>query len=166
MLQDESAKKKLKTKAGAPDRAVQVLTGHTGNVSAVCFSTENKGQCFSGSADHSIRCWDVEAARCALTLVSHSVLGCTLPLLSLPLRIVPLPLLQRSLTLYFCFIFCPFVQHGNKAINALSLSPSSPLMLVSAHPDHVLRLWDPRSKGVRFAGAEGLGFDALLFLVA
>ena len=47
---------------------------------------------------------------------------------------------------------CTATMNGNKVVTALSYSPLSKL-LASAHPDHAVRLWDPRVGGGGDGGA-------------
>eukprot|EP01133_Synstelium_polycarpum_P004097 gene4097-4781_t len=47
---------------------VQTLKGHEGPVESICF---NDQYLFSGSADHTIRVWDIKKLRCIFTLESH-----------------------------------------------------------------------------------------------
>jgi hypothetical protein len=53
----------------APDP--NVLAGHTGLVNAVAFSRDGKALA-SGSADHTIRLWDLASRRTSATLAAHS----------------------------------------------------------------------------------------------
>lgn len=120
------------------------LKGHAHVVNSVEWPAPNT--IVSGSQDHSIRLWDltggalVESTAMVCCVRTHSVFvhvgntnipswGLVVPCVHVPTPSPPLP------------------QHGNKVVNSVSTAANG-VTFASAHPDHIVRVWDSRASGV------------------
>jgi len=82
----------------------KTLTGHHLSVTSLCW--KNNATILSGSADHSIKIWDINQTEVITTI------------------------------------------RGSKVISSLTYNPKLNVIL-SSHPDWVIRMWDPRQKDAK-----------------
>ena len=54
-----------------PEKCLNILTGHTKSVKSLCVNPDDK-LLFSGSADETIRVWDILSSTCLIVLDEHS----------------------------------------------------------------------------------------------
>jgi len=69
-----SKNKKIKNKKinnNLPEKCLNILTGHTASVKSLCIYPDNK-LLFSGSADETIRVWDILSYTCLIVLDEHA----------------------------------------------------------------------------------------------
>lgn len=81
------------------------LDGHSGPASCILFDPIDSNHLYSGSWDHSVRIWDIEAESNIHTMNCEKIVVC--------------------------------MEHSIESN-----------MIVTGHEDGVMRLWDPRSKGI------------------
>ncbi|KLO17794.1 WD40 repeat-like protein [Schizopora paradoxa] len=152
---DRKKRRKVNENGDAPRRKgpVGIMKGHTGRITSVEFSDDDK-YAFSAGLDSSIRCWDVENEICI-----GSVIASTKPFLSILVPQHPHTLLasstDRTVTMYdtrqlrapssTATTYTTSSLSHPATPSALAASPKNSYHVASGAYDGVVRIWDLRS---------------------
>ena len=117
------------------------MEGHSNAVSAVCWP--DVLAIYTGSHDHSIKHWDPEATQCVRTWVC-ATLTCD----SISSHFLSRPHIQCKIYLPVKFDLGFLLQHAKQVITDVKFSLVNN-MIATSHNDKLVRIWDPRSKGMQ-----------------
>ena len=153
-------RRKLSISKPTPQRGpLSILTGHSAQVSDVCFDAKDATVAYSASWDHAAKTWDLATSACVDTRTTAQSLFslCHLPQAGLlatgtSARHITLIDPRASATT----ISAMTLRGHSNAVVSLARDPNSSYQLVSGSHDGTCRVWDIRSVRQE-AGAESVG---------
>jgi ribosome biogenesis protein YTM1 len=160
LLPTSNKRRKISTSKPLPQRGpLSILSGHTAQVSDVCFDAKDPTVAYSSSWDHAVKTWDLTTSACVDTrTTAQSLFGiCHLP----DAGLLATGTAARHITLIdprasATTIAAMTLRGHTNAVVSLDRDPSSAYQLVSGSHDGTCRVWDIRSVRQE-AGAERVG---------
>ena len=153
-------RRKLSISKPTPQRGpLSILTGHSAQVSDVCFDAKDATVAYSASWDHAVKTWDLTTSSCVDTRTTAQSLFslCHMPEAGL----LATGTAARHITLIdprasATTISAMTLRGHSNAVVSLARDPNSSYQLVSGSHDGTCRVWDIRSVRQE-AGAERVG---------
>jgi len=118
-----------------------VLSGHTGYVVSVAFSSDGTWL-VSGSSDNTVKLWDVQTGGVVKTFHGHT--GATISVsISVTNTIIASGSRDRTICLWNIGTGeCNVIKGHNGGVTTVSFSPTNPQLLLSASDDGTVQKWD------------------------
>ena len=166
LLPTSNKRRKLSTNTKSiPQRGpLALLSGHSAQVSDVCFDAKDSTVAYSSSWDHAVKSWDLPTSTCVDTRTTAQSLFsiCHLP----DAGLLATGTSARHITLIdprasATTISAMTLRGHTNAVVALARDPNSNYQLVSGSHDGTCRVWDIRSVRQE-AGAERVGESVYL----
>jgi ribosome biogenesis protein YTM1 len=160
LLLTSNKRRKISTSKPLPQRGpLSILSGHTAQVSDVCFDAKDATVAYSSSWDHAVKTWDLTTSACVDTRTTAQSLFsiCHLP----DAGLLATGTAARHITLIdprasATTIAVMTLRGHTNAVVSLARDPSSAYQVVSGSHDGTCRVWDIRSVRQE-AGAERVG---------